>query len=41
VGDMRGFRVNFGGAFFVVAFVKYNNKTKSAERENGGCSRIE
>jgi hypothetical protein len=41
VGDMRGFRVDFGGAFFGVKFVKYNNRTKAAERENGGCGRIE
>jgi hypothetical protein len=41
VGDVRGFRVDFGGAFFGFKYVKYNSRTKAAERENGGCSRIE
>jgi hypothetical protein len=48
VGDMRGFRVDvvkgfrvdFGGAFFSVKYVKYNSRIRGAERENGGCGEV-
>jgi hypothetical protein len=40
VGDARGFRVDFGGAFFGVKYVKYNSRIRGAERENGGCGEV-
>jgi hypothetical protein len=41
VGDVKGFRVDFGGAFFGVKYAKYISRIKAVERENEGCSRIE
>jgi hypothetical protein len=41
VGDVKGFRVDFGAALFGVKYVKYNTRIKAVERENGGCGRIE
>jgi hypothetical protein len=41
VGDVRGFRIDFRGAFFGVKNVKYNIERKALERENEGCGRVE
>ena len=41
MGDVKGFRVDFRGAFFGVKYVKYNNRMKALGRENEGCGRME
>jgi hypothetical protein len=41
VGDVKGFRVDFRGAFLGIKYVKYNGRMKALERENEGCGRVE
>jgi hypothetical protein len=38
---VRGFRVDFRGAFFGIKLVQYNSRMKAWERQNEGCSRME